>query len=90
MRWRSFVACALSVGRFAAIRVATPHTPPGLALAQRVAPHADLADMSWDRTWSGMWSLVERAIRTRTARSRPSVRFPQSTLTQPAMLRIGE
>jgi hypothetical protein len=36
--------------------------------AARMA-HADafLAGMSWDRTWSAMWTHVERAIETRAA-----------------------
>ncbi len=44
------------------------------ALASDVAArraHADefLSDLSWDRTWSAMWSLVERAADTRAMRT---------------------
>lgn len=59
--------------------------------SERVArlAHVDLflADMSWDRTWSEMWSQVERAIRTRAAQSRAAQ--PRATQRSIAVQRTG-
>ena len=51
----------------AAIDVALA-TPDNLRL---VAADAALAGMSWDRTWSAMWSIVDRSVRERRSALAP-------------------